>query len=66
MKGEFGVYIAYIKDRIKPDMEKFEAERDQLLTETQTNSENEHLNVWYKGLTEKAEIIDNREEFFGN
>ena len=66
VKGEFGAYIAYIKDRIKPDMEKFEAEKDQLLLETQTNSENEHLNVWFNGLKEKADIIDNREEFFGN
>lgn len=66
VKGEFGTYIAYIKDRIKPDMEKFEAEKDKLLEEEQINSENEHLNVWFKDLTEKAEIIDNRAEFFGN
>ncbi len=66
VKGEFGAYIAYIKDRIKPDMEKFEAEKDKLLEEEQINSENEHLNVWFKDLTEKAEIIDNRAEFFGN
>jgi parvulin-like peptidyl-prolyl isomerase len=66
VKGEFGAYIAYIKDHIKPDMEKFETEKDQLLLETQTNSENEHLNTWFTDLKEKAEIIDNRTEFFGN
>jgi len=64
IKGENGVYLAYVEKREKPDMEKFEIEKEDLMTEAQTTAENEHLNEWYKELKENAEIEDNRSAFF--
>ena len=64
IKGENGVYLAYVEKREKPDMEKFEAEKEELMAEAQTTAENEHLNEWYKELKENAEIEDNRKDFF--
>jgi len=64
IKGENGVYLAYVEKREKPDMEKFEVEKEELIAEAQTTAENEHLNEWYKELKENAEIEDNRKDFF--
>lgn len=64
IKGENGVYLAYVEKRVKPDMEKFEVEKEELMAEAQTTAENEHLNEWYKELKENAEIEDNRSAFF--
>ncbi len=64
IKGENGVYLAYVEKREKPDMGKFEIEKEDLMTEAQTTAENEHLNEWYKELKENAEIEDNRSAFF--
>jgi len=64
IKGGNGVYLAYVEKRVKPDMEKFEAEKEELMAEAQTTAENEHLNEWYKELKENAEIEDNRSAFF--
>ena len=62
--GEKGVYLAYVEKRRKPDMVKFEAEKEELMAEAETTAENEHLNEWYKELKENAEIEDNRKAFF--
>ncbi|NQV18725.1 MAG: peptidylprolyl isomerase [Armatimonadetes bacterium] len=64
IKDENGVYLAYVEKREKPDMEKFEVEKEELMAEAQTTAENEHLNEWYKELKENAEIEDNRSAFF--
>ncbi len=64
IKGENGVYLAYVEKREKPDMEKFEVEKEELMAEAETTAENEHLNEWYKELKENAEIEDNRKDFF--
>ena len=64
IEGENGVYLAYVEKREKPDMEKFEVEKEELMAEAQTTAENEHLNEWYKELKENAEIEDNRKDFF--
>lgn len=64
IEGKNGVYLAFVEKREKPDMEKFEAEKEELMAEAQTTEENEHLNEWYKELKENAEIEDNRSAFF--
>jgi len=62
--GERGSYIAFIKTRTQPDMDKFEEDKDKLMEAAQTKAENDHLNEWFKNLKEEAEIIDNRDEFY--
>ncbi|RLC50658.1 MAG: hypothetical protein DRZ79_04050 [Candidatus Cloacimonadota bacterium] len=59
-----GAFIAFIEKRVKPDMEKFEKEKEKLLEEAQKNAENARLNEWYRELKEKAEIEDNRSMFY--
>lgn len=66
IKGENGAYIAYVADRTKPDMDKFEEEKDSLLDSLQETRENEHLNEWYKEVLDNAEIVDNRTLYFPN
>ncbi len=62
--GEKASYIAYVKVRTQPDMNKFETEQDKLMEDAQTKAENEHLNEWFEKLKEDADIIDNRSEFY--
>ncbi len=62
--NENGAYIAYISKRMLPDMEKFEADKEKLISDAQSKAETEHLNEWYKELEENANIVDNRSEFF--
>ena len=61
---ENGAYIAFITKREKPDMEIFEKDKIKLLEEAQTKAENTKLSNWYRDLQEKANIEDNRTEFF--
>ncbi|MEA2096833.1 MAG: peptidylprolyl isomerase, partial [Candidatus Cloacimonadota bacterium] len=63
INGERGSYIALIKVRTQPDMDKFEKDQNRLMEEAQTKAENEHLNEWFENLKEDAEIIDNRSEY---
>ena len=64
VKDDNGAYIAFVKNRTKPDMEKFESEKEQLMEDAQLNAENEHLNTWFTELKEEANIVDNRNMFF--
>ncbi|MCF7793701.1 MAG: peptidylprolyl isomerase [Candidatus Cloacimonetes bacterium] len=64
IKGEFGAYIAIVKSRTKPDMEKFEAEKEELYETKLEEKKEEYLNQWYRELLENAEITDNRSLFF--
>lgn len=63
INGERGSYIALVKVRTQPDMDKFEKDQNRLMEEAQTKAENEHLNEWFENLKEDAEIIDNRSEY---
>ena len=62
--GEKASYIALVKVRTQPDMNKFETEQDKLMEDAQTKAEDDHLNEWFKKLKEDADIIDNRSEFY--
>ncbi|HPR16791.1 MAG TPA: peptidylprolyl isomerase [Candidatus Cloacimonadota bacterium] len=64
VKGEFGAYIAFVKNHIKPDMDKFEAEKDELFNTTLTKKQDEYLNNWYSDLMDNAQVTDNRHLFF--
>ncbi len=64
IKDSNGAYIAHITARTEPDMEKFEAQKEQLITKEQEKAENEHLNEWYRDLKESAEIVDNRKDYY--
>jgi peptidyl-prolyl cis-trans isomerase D len=59
-----GAFLAYVNKRVEPDMEKFAQQKQKLMQEALEKAENEHLNEWYRGLREDAEIVDNRTEFF--
>lgn len=58
-----GGIIAFVAKRELPDMEKFTADKETLMTAAQEKAENDHLNEWWKELRESAEIEDNRKEF---
>ncbi|MDP8221236.1 MAG: peptidylprolyl isomerase [Candidatus Stygibacter frigidus] len=60
IKDDNGAYIAFVTSRTKPDMEKFETDKDSLLETLQDTKETEHLNEWYQDMIENAEVIDNR------
>ena len=62
--GEKASYIALVKVRTQPDMNKFEKDQDKLMEEAQTKAEDEHLNEWFEKLKENADIIDNRSEYY--
>ena len=64
VKSDKGTYIAYVEKRNKPDMTKFDKEKDDLKKTMLTKKENEHINEWYKNLKEDAKIEDNRKEFY--
>ncbi|MDP8200969.1 MAG: peptidylprolyl isomerase [Candidatus Tenebribacter burtonii] len=64
INGERASYIALVKARTHPDMDKFEKDQDELMEKAQTKAEDEHLNEWFKNLKENAEIIDNRSEYY--
>ena len=64
INGERGSYIALVKVRTHPNMDKFEKDQDKLMEEAQTKAEDEHLNEWFRNLKEDAEIIDNRSEYY--
>lgn len=64
IKTDKGTYIAYVEKRTKPDMKKFEKDKEKLKKTMLTKKENEHLNDWYKKLKEDAKIEDNRKEFY--
>jgi peptidyl-prolyl cis-trans isomerase D len=52
INGDRASYIAFVKVRTQPDMDKFEKEREKLMEEAQTKAENEHLNEWFEKLKE--------------
>lgn len=60
IKDDNGAYIAFVTSRSKPDMEKFETDKDSLLETLQESKETEHLNEWYQDMIQNAEVIDNR------
>ncbi|MCF7913119.1 MAG: peptidylprolyl isomerase [Candidatus Cloacimonetes bacterium] len=60
IKDDNGAYLAFVTSRTKPDMEKFETEKDSLLETLQESKETEHLNEWYQEAIQNAEVIDNR------
>ncbi|MDP8210778.1 MAG: peptidylprolyl isomerase [Candidatus Stygibacter australis] len=60
IKDDNGAYIAFVTSRTKPDMEKFETDKDSLLETLQETKETEHLNEWYQDMIQNAEVIDNR------
>lgn len=62
--GENGAYIAFVETREKPNMQDFEANKENYYDLYKKAEENKHLNNWYKELKEKAKIIDNRQTFF--
>ena len=64
VKDDNGAYIAFVKNRTKPNMEKFESEKEQLMEDAQLKAENEHLNTWFTEIKEEANIVDNRNMFF--
>ena len=64
INGERGSYIALVKVRTHPDMDKFEKEQDKLMEDAQTKAEDKHLNEWFEKLKEDAEIVDNRSEYY--
>lgn len=64
IKGNKASYIALVKVRTQPDMDKFGKDQDKLLEKAQTNAENKYLNEWLEKLIEDADIIDNRNEFY--
>lgn len=64
IKDDKGAYLAYVTERSKPDMAKFEEDKESLMETFRETKENEHLNEWYKNLTENAEIIDNRNIYY--
>jgi peptidyl-prolyl cis-trans isomerase D len=59
-----GAYYAVVNKRYQPDMEKFETEKETLLEKAIEKAETEHLNEWYKEQVEKANVVDNRSDFF--
>ena len=59
-----GAYIAYVEKRMKPDMEKFEKQKQALIEKIRKEKENEYVREWYNELKENAEIIDNRDEYY--
>jgi peptidyl-prolyl cis-trans isomerase D len=64
INGENGAYIAFVENRQKPDMEKFEQDKEAIAKNYKETQENEHLNEWYRELKEDASIIDNRKDYF--
>ncbi len=64
INGDRASYIAFVKVRTQPDMDKFEKEQEKLMEEAQTAAENEHLNEWFEKLKEDADIIDNRNDYY--
>ncbi|MCF7858303.1 MAG: peptidylprolyl isomerase [Candidatus Cloacimonetes bacterium] len=64
IRGDRGAYITLVKSRTKPNMEKFEKNKDKLMAEAQSKAEEDHLNDWFIKLKEDAVIIDNRKDFY--
>ncbi|MBW6515385.1 MAG: peptidylprolyl isomerase [Candidatus Cloacimonetes bacterium] len=64
IKGERGAYIAYIDERIYPDMEDFAQRQDLLLMEMTEREQTQHLNEWYRNLLDETKIVDNRHLFY--
>ena len=64
VKTKKGTYIAYIEKRNKPDMKKFEEEKEKLKKQMLERKQNKHLSEWYKKLKEDAKIIDNRKDYY--
>ncbi len=63
VKTDKGVYLAEVNKHTKPDMDKFEAEKDELLKTTLEREQNKYYGDWWRGLRDNAKIIDNREAF---
>ena len=61
---EKGAYLAYVENREKPDMEKFEEEVNTITENYQEKQQNEYLNEWYRNLKDTADIEDNRKTYF--
>jgi peptidyl-prolyl cis-trans isomerase D len=60
IKDDNGAYLAFVTSRTKPDMEKYETDKDSLLETLQESKETEHLNEWYQEVIKEAVVIDNR------
>jgi len=66
IKNDNGAYIAQVTTRTKPDMEKFETEKETLMSTLQESKETERLNEWYREILENAVVIDNRAVYYPN
>ncbi len=64
VKTKKGTYLAYVEKRNKPDMEKFEKEKEKLKEKMLNEKQNKHLSEWWKKLKEDAKIIDKRKDFY--
>jgi len=60
VKSDKGAYIAYVENRIHPDMAKYEEEKEILIEKARTTKQNQHYNDWFNALKEKTKIIDKR------
>jgi len=61
---EKAAYLALVQKREKPDMEKFHTDLEKLTDEYKEKQETEHLNEWYRNMSDNAEITDNRAQFY--
>ncbi|MCD4817698.1 MAG: peptidylprolyl isomerase [Candidatus Cloacimonetes bacterium] len=60
IKSENGAYIAFIEKREKPDMEKFETDKEALLKALEVKEQTKYYNDWYNDLKKNNTIEDNR------
>ncbi len=64
LKGNNGYYIANLISRTKPDMKKFDEEKESIRKTLTSRKENKHYREWYDEQKAEAHIIDNRAKFF--
>ncbi len=64
MKGDNGAYIAKVTSRSKPDMEKFEKEKESLKETAVTRAQNQYINNWYNKTKKELKISDDRRKYY--
>ncbi len=64
VKGDNGAYIAKVTKRTKPDMDKFEKEKDQLKEAALTRAQNQYVNNWYNKTKNDLKVVDNRRKYY--
>ena len=63
-KGNNGAYIARVTKRVKPDMEKYEKEKDKLKETAITRAQSQYVNNWYNKTKKELSIDDNRRKYY--